>query len=133
MKQKVLVIEDNEQNMYLVRFLLEKSGYEVLQARDGRRGIEAARRELPEGILLDIQLPLMNGYEVARALRAMGETRAIPIIAVTSYAMPGDREKALEAGCSGYIEKSINPETFISDFQRYLPSQQTPRNKGMWP
>jgi len=120
MKRTVLVIEDNEQNLYLVTFLLENNGYEVVQARDGREGIEAAGRVTPILILLDIQLPGMNGYEVAQALRTNPALSEVPIVAVTSYAMVGDRERALAAGCSGYIEKPINPETFMADVERHL-------------
>jgi CheY-like chemotaxis protein len=118
MKRSILVIEDNEQNRYLLTFLLEQHGYRVVAAQDGAHGIAAAKAVQPSLILLDIQLPLMDGYAVARELRAIAELRTVPIIAVTSYAMPGDREKALEAGCSGYIEKPINPETFISEMER---------------
>jgi two-component system cell cycle response regulator DivK len=109
----VLVIEDNEQNRYLATFLLEQRGYRVVSAPDGPRGIAAASALDPLMILLDIQLPLMDGYAVARALRAVETLHATPIVAVTSYAMPGDREKALEAGCSGYLEKPIDPGTFL--------------------
>jgi two-component system, cell cycle response regulator DivK len=120
MKPKVLIIEDNEQNLYLATFLLEKNGYEVAQAREGRTGIETAHRSLPDIILVDIQLPAMDGYEVTRALRQNPGLKEVPIVAVTSYAMPGDREKALSAGCTGYIEKPINPDTFIAEIGRYL-------------
>lgn len=120
MKRTVLVIEDNEQNLYLVTFLLEKSGYEVLQARDGHEGIAMAGQIVPLVILLDIQLPGMNGYEVAQVLRENPALANVPIIAVTSYAMVGDRERALAAGCTGYIEKPINPETFMADVERHL-------------
>ena len=123
MKRTALVIEDNEQNLYLVTFILEKSGYEVVQARDGRDGIALAAQVAPVLILLDIQLPGMNGYEVAQALRSNPALKAVPIVAVTSYAMVGDRERALEAGCSGYIEKPINPETFLKDIERYLAAR----------
>ena len=98
MKGSILLIEDNEQNRYLVTFLLERHGYQVVAAADGPRGIEAARTFVPTLILLDIQLPSMDGYAVARALRGNDSLRDTPIVAVTSYAMPGDREKALEAG-----------------------------------
>jgi len=91
MKPKVLLIEDNEQNRYLATFLLEKRGYLVIAAFDGRAGIELARTINPALILLDIQLPLMDGYAVARELRSNPALRDIPIIAVTSYAMVGDR------------------------------------------
>jgi CheY-like chemotaxis protein len=120
MKQKILVIEDNEQNMYLVNFILEKYGYQVIQARSGDEGIQQAQQQNPDLVLLDIQLPVMDGYEVARELRKMKLMAEIPIVAVTSYAMPGDRENAMEAGCSGYIEKPINPETFITEVEHFL-------------
>ena len=131
MKQPiVLLIEDNPQNRYLTTFLLEQHGYQVLSAPDGRLGIEAAKNRLPDLILLDIQLPLMDGYAVARALREIPPLGDTPIIAVTSYAMVGDREKCLAAGCNGYIEKPINPETFVTEIGKYLkspaPDQGTP-------
>lgn len=120
MKRTILVIEDNEQNRYLLTFLLEQRGYEVVPAADGPTGVAIARSLVPALVLLDIQLPRMDGYAVARALRQNEALREIPIIAVTSYAMPGDREKALEAGCTGYIEKPINPDTFVAEMERAL-------------
>lgn len=123
MKPNVLLIEDNEQNRYLATFLLEQHGYTVASAMDGLRGIEMARASVPGLILLDIQLPTMDGYAVARALREIESLRAIPIIAVTSYAMVGDREKALAAGCTGYIEKPINPETFVAEIESIRSAQ----------
>jgi two-component system cell cycle response regulator DivK len=120
MKKRVLVIEDNEQNLYLVTFLLERHGYAVSAARDGVIGIEQAAREIPHLILLDIQLPLLDGHAVARQLKSCDALADVPIVAVTSYAMPGDREKAIESGCSGYIEKPINPDTFISQIEQFL-------------
>jgi CheY-like chemotaxis protein len=121
MKARILIIEDNEQNLYMETFLLEKHGYEVVGARDGREGLELAGRIEPALIVLDIQLPVMDGHEVARRLKQRFETRDIPIVAVTSYAMPKDREKILANGCEGYMEKPINPETFVSELERYLP------------
>ena len=121
MKRTILVIEDNEKNIYLVTFILEKSGYQVVQARDGQAGIALARQLKPDIILLDIQLPVMDGYDVARELTKNGELGHVPIVAVTSYAMLGDRERALEAGCVGYIEKPINPATFVAEIEQYLP------------
>lgn len=120
MKIKILVIEDNEQNMYLVTFILEKHNYQVLQARKGDDGIQLASEQKPDLILLDIQLPIMDGYAVARELRKRKGLEKVPIVAVTSYAMQGDRERALAAGCTGYIEKPIDPNTFITQIQSFL-------------
>jgi two-component system, cell cycle response regulator DivK len=120
MKPRVLVIEDNEQNLYLISFILKHHGYEVVEARDGAAGMKVARETCPDLILLDIQLPEMDGYTVARSFRSDPEWADVPIIAVTSYAMVGDREKTIEAGCTGYIEKPINPETFVPELERYL-------------
>ncbi len=118
---KVLYIEDNEQNLYLVMFLLTKHGHEFAAARDGQEGIRVAGEANPDLILLDIQLPSMDGYAVARHLRANPALAATPIVAVTSYAMAGDQEKALAAGCTGYIEKPINPETFMAQVESHVP------------
>lgn len=118
MRRTVLLIEDNEQNRYLVTFLLEKNGYTVISAQDGQEGIRQAQIFIPDLVLLDIQLPLMDGYAVARALRQMKTLQDSAIIAVTSYAMVGDRDKSLAAGCNGYIEKPINPETFVAEIER---------------
>jgi CheY-like chemotaxis protein len=123
MKRTILLIEDNEQNRYLLSYLLERHGYAVVCAIDGKRGIELALSLAPTLILLDIQLPGMDGYAVARALRAHEGLRDTPIIAVTSYAMPGDHEKALASGCTGYIEKPIDPLTFVKQMECDLPSE----------
>ena len=121
MKKKILVIEDNEQNLYLVRFILERNGYEVFAAMDGESGIDLAASLRSDLILLDIQLPVMDGHTVARNLRRNPNLADTPIVAVTSYAMPGDREKVTEAGCNGYIEKPIDPDTFTVKIERHLP------------
>ena len=120
MESEILVIEDNEQNRYLVTFILEKHGYQVVQAKDGREGVELAKQTRPTLILLDIQLPGMDGYAVAQELRSNPVFNEVPIVAVTSYAMAGDRERILASGCDGYIEKPINPETFIDDVEQHL-------------
>jgi len=117
----VVIIEDNEQNLYLMRFLLEKHGFVVQEAHDGSQGLSLAQRAKPDLILLDIQLPDMDGYAVARELRKQEGQRETPIIVVTSYAMVGDREKALAAGATGYIEKPINPEIFIDQLRAHVP------------
>lgn len=120
MKPKILLIEDNAQNRYLASFILEASGYEVFQASDGLEGIELAIQTRPALILLDIQLPHMDGYTVARRLRSHPALASVPIVAITSYAMVGDRERILAAGCTGYLEKPIDPETFIASLEAYL-------------
>ena len=120
MKGRVLYIEDNEANMYLVSYILTVHGHEVLQAADGAAGIALARVARPDLVLLDIQLPGMDGYETASRLRAAPELDRTAIVALTSYALCGDREKAMAAGCDGYIEKPINPDTFISQIAQFL-------------
>jgi CheY-like chemotaxis protein len=120
MMAKILIIEDNEQNLYLETFILQKNGHEIIQARNGETGIALATQTLPALILLDIQLPGMDGYTVATELRKNPAIANIPIIAVTSYAMAGDRERILGAGCADYIEKPINPDTFHAEIAKYL-------------
>lgn len=123
MKPKILVIEDNETNLYLVTFILEKHGFQVFQARDGFEGIELAKQIEPALILLDVQLPGMDGYAVAEKLRSTPLFERVPIVAVTSYAMVGDKERILAAGCEGYIEKPINPDTFMAEVEKHLPNR----------
>lgn len=120
MNNTILVIEDNADNYYLMRFLLENNGFDVIGAETGMDGINKALEFIPKAILLDIQLPEMDGYTVARELVKHKELKGIPIIAVTSYAMVGDRERALEAGAIAYIEKPIDPDTFISEISHYM-------------
>jgi two-component system cell cycle response regulator DivK len=121
MTVKILYIEDNDQNFYLVSFIMSAKGYTVTRGCDGREGLDLATRENPDLILLDIQLPVMDGYETARELRKIPGVSTTPIVALTSYAMAGDREKALAAGCTGYIEKPINPKTFTEQIGHFLP------------
>ncbi len=123
MKLKALIIEDNEQNMYMLSFLLEKNNYEVIQAFNGLDGIKAALECSPDVILLDIQLPEMDGYQIARELRQRNDLKPIPIVAVTSHAMVGDREKAMESGATGYIEKPIDPDNFIQRMESNFPEE----------
>lgn len=120
MTRRILLIEDNEQNRYLVTYLLEAAGWEVLHAPDGPSGLALASESQPSLVLLDIDLPGMDGYAVARALRGGPATGAIPVVAVTSYAMAGDRERCLSAGCTGYLEKPIDPLTFVSQVEAFL-------------
>ena len=117
---RVLVIEDNPASLDLTVYLLKAFGHTPLSARDGLEGIEVARRERPDLILCDIQLPGANGVEVCRALKQDPALQQIPLVAITAYAMVGDREKMLSEGFNGYLSKPINPETFIADMAPYL-------------
>jgi two-component system, cell cycle response regulator DivK len=121
MNPKILLVEDNEQNRYLATFLLESSGFTVLHAANGHEAVALAASERPALVLMDIQMPEMDGYEAARLILATPGLATLPIVAVTSYAMAGDREKALGLGFAGYIEKPICTETFITEISRYLP------------
>ncbi len=118
--KKVLIIEDNENNMYMMRFILTKLGHAVLEAKDGASGVALAAAERPDLILMDIQLPVLDGYSATRRIREDETLRGVPIIAVTSYAMVGDKEKALAAGCTAYVEKPIDPTAFIKVLEQYL-------------
>jgi two-component system cell cycle response regulator DivK len=121
MSAKILLVEDNAANRYLATFLLESSGFTVVHASNGHEAILAAQNESPDLILMDIQMPEMDGYEAARRIRADPRLAQIPLVAVTSYAMSGDREKAGQLGFAGYIEKPIVTETFISEISRFIP------------
>lgn len=117
---KVLVIEDNEKNRYLISFLLKGAGYDVMEAITGEDGIGMAIRDTPDLVLMDIQLPGIDGYETTRRIRESPVGEKIPIIALTSFAMAGDRTRALAAGCTGYIEKPINPDTILDEIQKFI-------------
>ena len=118
--KKILIIEDNENNLYLTKFILEKNGYDTIVAIRGYEGIKKAIEEKPDLIIMDIQLPDINGLEATKMIRDSPLGNSIPIIALTSYAMMGDKEKALHAGCTGYIEKPIDPEKFIYQIMEFL-------------
>ncbi|UYP47285.1 Chemotaxis protein CheY [Candidatus Lokiarchaeum ossiferum] len=118
--KKVLVIEDNETNLYLMRTILKKYGCHVIEAQDGYSGVELAVAESPDLILMDIQLPILDGYGATKKIRSIEKTKNIPIIAITSYAMVGDKEKTLRAGCNVYIEKPIDPKSFIEELKKFL-------------
>jgi two-component system, cell cycle response regulator DivK len=128
MKQKILIVEDDNQSLYMLTFLLESNQYEVIQSNNGHDGIAKAKEFKPDAIILDIQLPEMNGYEVTKELRENDELKNIPIIVVTSFAMIGDKNKALDAGADGYIEKPIDPETFISQMESFIQTQRRGMN-----
>jgi CheY-like chemotaxis protein len=128
MTGKILIIEDNEQNMYMLTYLLESNNYEVIKAFNGNDGIHLAQKVIPNAILLDIQLPEMDGYTVARKLRENVGLQNTPIIAVTSYAMVGDREKVMAAGADGYLEKPIDPDLFISQMELIISKKRRHSN-----
>jgi len=115
-----LIIEDNLNNMVLITRFLEKSGYQTIQAFTGTEGFKLALQKKPDFIILDIQLPDMDGIEVLNKIRDSEIGKSIPIIAMTSYAMAGDRERLLSAGCNGYIEKPIDPERVISQIKHII-------------
>jgi CheY-like chemotaxis protein len=127
MTRTIVLVEDNAQNRYLATFLLERRGYTVVPAADGKSALNIAISVQPMGILLDIQLPGMDGYAVARAMRSEPQLAGVPMIAVTSYAMVGDREKAIAAGCNGYIEKPIDPDTFVTEVESVLSWHSRPQ------
>jgi CheY-like chemotaxis protein len=120
MKAKILLIEDNAENRYLLTFLLQQRGHEIVAAESGPLGLDLAAKVRPDLILLDIQLPGMDGHAVARAIKSDPDLKHIPVVAVTSHAMVGDREKCLAAGAEGYIEKPINPDSFVAEIERFL-------------
>jgi CheY-like chemotaxis protein len=120
MSARVLLIEDNQDNLDLMVYLFQAFGYSPLVARDGEEGMALGRRGRPDLIVCDIQIPKLDGYGVARELKQDAQLRLIPLVAVTAYAMVGDRDKMLAAGFDGYIAKPINPETFISQVESFL-------------
>src|ERR671925_1065986 len=119
-KAKILYIEDNRENRMLVRAILEAAGYHIVDAEDGLSGIEAAIREQPDLILLDINLPGVDGYEVVSIIKSFSSMATTPVIAVTAYAMEGDRQRTLVAGCDGYIQKPIDVDAFPRQVAEFL-------------
>ncbi len=123
MGAKILYIEDNPDNRLLVRRILMVEDYEVVEAEDGPTGIEVALREHPDLILMDMNLPEMDGYELTRRMRELPELDDVPIIAMTANVMHGDREKSLEAGCDGYIPKPIDVDALPRQIEHFLQSR----------
>jgi len=117
---KILLVEDNEMNRDMLSRRLVKRGYEVVVAVDGREGVAKARAEAPALVLMDMSLPVLDGWEATRELRAHPETRSIPVIALTAHAMAGDREKALAVGCDDFDTKPIELERLISKIEALL-------------
>ncbi len=122
MAKTILIVEGKSNNLKLLRDLLQRFGYETMEATDGKQGVELARARRPNLILMDIMMPKMDGLEATRILKADTTTKNIPIIALTSYAMKGDKERALEAGCDGYIAKPIDIQEVLKAVEHFLSS-----------
>jgi two-component system, cell cycle response regulator DivK len=121
MKKTILVIEDNEDNRRIMRDLLKSGGYEVIEAVTGEEGVTAAETYRPDLILMDVQLPGIDGYEATGRIKAKHSLQKIPIIIVTSYALSGDDVKAFEAGCDDYVSKPFSPRKLLAKIREYLP------------
>ena len=121
MSRRILVVEDHEENRRILRDLLTASGYEMLEALTGEEGVARAEAERPDLILMDIQLPGLDGYEATRRIKAIPALNAIPIIVVTSYALSGDDVKAFEAGCDAYVTKPFSPRALLAKIREYVP------------
>jgi two-component system, cell cycle response regulator DivK len=123
MSSRILVIEDQPDNRQILRDLLTNAEFEVIEAGDGEAGLAAAAAHKPDLILMDIQLPILDGYEATRRIKAHAALRAIPVIAVTSYGLAGDAEKARAAGCDDYISKPYSPRQLLAKVREYLPAR----------
>jgi two-component system, cell cycle response regulator DivK len=116
----VLLVADNEDNLVVYRPILEHVGYRVLEARDGEEGVSRARENLPDLILMDISIPKIDGWEATQRLKADDATRGIPIIALTAHALEEDRQKAVQAGCDGYLAKPVEPRRVVAEVERFV-------------
>jgi two-component system cell cycle response regulator DivK len=121
MSKLILVVEDQEDNRQIIRDLLSASDYELAEAENGVEALAAVARQKPDLILMDIQMPVMDGYEATRRIKADPATKGIPIIAVTSYALSGDEQKARDAGCDDYVPKPFSPRQLLAKIRQYLP------------
>ena len=122
MTKRILIIEDQDDNRTIMRDLLNTAGYRLIEAVDGEEGVKLAQSERPDLILMDIQLPILDGYEATRRIRASAELKSIPIIAVTSYALRGDDAKARAAGCDSYVAKPFSPRELLAKVREFLPN-----------
>ena len=120
MRKRILLVEDHEDNRRIARHVLSKGGYEVIEAETGTAGVEMAEKTRPDLILMDIQLPGLDGYEATRRIKANPALRSIPVIAITSYALSGDDQKAREAGCDDYLSKPVSPRVILEKVRAYL-------------
>jgi len=123
MSKRILVIEDQEDNRRILRYLLRSAQYEVIEAVTGEEGVDLAERERPDLILMDIQLPGLDGYEATRRIKGNTALRHIPIIVVTSYALSGDDVKAFAAGCDAYVTKPFSPRQLLATIREYVPQE----------
>jgi len=121
MAKRILIVEDQEDNRMIMRDVLSSAGYELIEAVNGEDGVKLAHSERPDLILMDIQLPIIDGYEATRRIKGSAELKSIPIIAVTSYALSGDQAKARAAGCDGYVSKPFSPRELLARVRGYLP------------
>jgi two-component system cell cycle response regulator DivK len=121
MSKRILVVEDQEDNRQIIRDLLSATDYEIMEAESGEQALDAVAKQRPDLILMDIQLPGIDGYEVTRRIKADPEMRSIPIIAVTSYALSGEEQKARAAGCDEYVPKPYSPRQLLAKIRQYLP------------
>lgn len=121
MTQRILVIEDQEDNRIILSDLLTSAGFEVIEALNGQEGVDMAEAEKPDLILMDIQLPVLDGYEATRRIKGTPALAPIPVIAVTSYALSGDEAKAMAAGCDGYVTKPFSPRLLLAKVREFLP------------
>lgn len=119
-QKTVLLVEDNEDNLVVYRTILEHVGFRVIEARDGEEGVSRAKENLPDLILMDISIPKMDGWEATQRLKAFENTKAIPIIALTAHALEEDRQKALQAGCDGYLAKPVEPRRVVQEVERFV-------------
>jgi two-component system cell cycle response regulator DivK len=124
MSKRILVVEDTEDNRQIIRDLLSSVGYELIEAVDGAEGVAMAQSHHPDLILMDIQLPGMDGYEATRRIRTVPELAGVPIIAVTSYALSGDEAKTRAAGCDGYVAKPFSPRQLLAKIREFLPEKE---------
>jgi two-component system cell cycle response regulator DivK len=121
MTKRILVVEDTEDNRQIMRDLLSSAGYDLVEAQDGAEGVAMAKSQRPDLILMDIQLPVLDGYEATRRIKADPAISHIPVIAVTSYALSGDEAKTRAAGCDGYVAKPFSPRQLLQKVREYLP------------
>ena len=121
MSKRILIVEDQADNRRILRDLLSSAGYDIIIAENGQEALEVVPRERPDLILMDIQLPLLDGYEATRRIKANPTLRAIPIIVITSYAVSGDESKAKAAGCDAYVAKPFSPRALLAKVREFLP------------